>query len=63
MLHHHYNLSHLNTMALSSIATQAVILDDLAQLSTLPDNLPFFVLSGGEQCLIAKRTSGNGDFT
>ncbi len=39
-------------MALSSIATQAVILDDLAQLSTLPDNLPFFVLSGGSNVLL-----------
>lgn len=52
MLHRHYNLSYLNTMALSSIATQAVIFDNLTQLNTLPDNLPFFVLSGGSNVLL-----------
>lgn len=47
-----YDLSHLNTMALCCTATQAVQIDNIAQIATLPDNLPFFVLSGGSNVLL-----------
>lgn len=48
----HYSLSNANTMALSCIASQAVVLRDERELEHLPNNLPLFILSGGSNVLL-----------
>ncbi|UXZ05317.1 UDP-N-acetylmuramate dehydrogenase [Moraxella nasicaprae] len=53
-IHHNYDLSKHNTMALSCIADTAIILHDEAALPTL-DLTSFFVLSGGSNVLLPSR--------
>lgn len=47
-----YDLSAHNTMALSSVASQAVFIRHVNDLAKLPSNLPFFILSGGSNVLL-----------
>ncbi|MDO5650691.1 MAG: UDP-N-acetylmuramate dehydrogenase [Moraxella sp.] len=51
-----YSLSHLNTMALSCTATQAVILTQEQQVGMASfSHLPLFILSGGSNVLLPER--------
>lgn len=47
-----HSLSDANTMALSCVASQAVVLRDERELEYLPSNLPLFILSGGSNVLL-----------
>lgn len=49
---HHHNLSFANTMALSCVAKQAVLLNHEHELGDLPRNLPLFILSGGSNVIL-----------
>ena len=50
-----YDLSSMNTMALSSVADTAIVIHDTATLPTLKLNNAWFVLSGGSNVLLPSR--------
>lgn len=53
--HHNYDLSALNTMALSATAATAIIIDDESVLPSLQLAAPWMVLSGGSNVLLPHR--------